>query len=441
MRRPRRSLRSAGRGAAGAARLRLGLLAFLSLGALPACTVAGPRPGAPEPPGGPGVEPGDVTGAEPSVRVGVVVNVESLRVDGTGGLELVDEGGRVRARSDAGESWTMRRSDGGVAANRSGETVRVPGSLVVRPRSGEVMVDGSRYRGSVLIRPGESGVTAVNTLDLETYLLGVVPHEIGSGRPPEDLEAVKAQAVAARTYAIRNMGRRSDLGFDVYATVSDQVYGGADSEDAAATRAVRETHGQILTYQGEPIEAYYHSTCGGQTAALHEVWDSEPRPYLRSVSDEKPGGGWYCESSNRFRWTEEWTGDELVRLVEQGLEEHTGRQLDLNRIEEIGVDSRTTSGRVASLSIRTDAGTFDVPGDRVRWVLRPEQGRILNSAAIALHPSGNDGVEHLAVEGAGWGHGIGMCQVGAMGRSRAGQSYQEILQAYYPGTSLSQLYR
>lgn len=416
--------------------LRLPGLAFLTAVALPACTVAGPRPdGVPE------VPPTEAPDAEPEVRIGVVVDSPSVRIDGTGGFELTDESGRVRARGTAGSGWVARRSDGGVEAAGPGETVRVRGSLVVRPDGGEVLVNGTRYRGSVLVRPTAEGVTAVNLLDLESYLLGVVPHEIGSGRPAEEIEAVKAQAVAARTYAIRHMGRRSDLGFDLYATVSDQVYGGAESEDAAATRAVRETRGEILTYDGEPIEAYYHSTCGGRTAAIEEVWDSDPRPYLRSVSDERPDGGWYCESSNRFRWTEEWTRPELLETLESGLQSQTPSGVDLNRVDDIEVTDRTTSGRVARMVIRTDAGTFTLGGDSVRWILRPEPGRILNSSAIAVHPEGDGQVEHLTVEGAGWGHGIGMCQIGALGRSRDGRSYREILQVYYPGTRLSRLYR
>src|SRR5690606_24745040 len=125
---------------------------------------------------------------------------------------------------------------------------------------------------------------------MENYLLGVVPFEIGRVGP-DLVEASKAQAVAARTYAIRYLGRRDSLGFDVFATVEDQVYGGAEGEHEPVSVAVRETAGQILTYGREPIEAFYHSTCGGVTAAIEEVWDEPPRPYLRSVIDVNPVTG------------------------------------------------------------------------------------------------------------------------------------------------------
>jgi stage II sporulation protein D len=308
---------------------------------------------------------------------------------------------------------------------------------VARPTDGRVRIDGTVYRGAVLLRRGEAGVTAVNLVDLETYLLGVVPLEIGRGRPPEELEAVKAQAIAARTYTIRHMGRRDDKGFDLYATVADQVYGGADAEDEVASRAVRETTGEILVHDGEPIEAYYHSTCGGRTAAIEEVWGGSPRPYLKSVSDRRPDGGWYCESSNRFRWTEEWDAEELRATLSRTL---GGGDDQVTTVEAVEVTGRTRSGRAEALRIRTNLGQARVPGDSIRRVLAPEPGRILNSSAIDVDTQLSDDGLALRVEGAGWGHGIGMCQVGALGRARDGQSYREILLTYYPETRIARLY-
>ena len=401
---------------------------------LAACTVAGPRPGADD--------AAPEMAAEPEVRVGIQVDVESVTVGGGDGLVLADEGGGTLAESDAGRDWTVRRAGAGLEAVGDGETVRAGSSIVVRPAGNAPIRVGDRtYRGAVLLRAAAEGVTAVNLLDMETYLLGVVPLEIGGGRPAEELEAVKAQAVAARTYAIRHIGRRADLGFDFYATVMDQVYGGAGAEDPTASRAVRETRGQIITYEGEPIEAYYHSTCGGRTAALDEVWPGEPRPYLRSVSDRKPEGGWYCETSNRFRWTEEWNEDTLEAALTSGFEQRGVASGQVTRVESMEILGRTPSGRAETLRIRTNLGEHRISGDSIRWILRPEPGRILNSTAIALETDEESGVvTHARVEGAGWGHGIGMCQIGALGRSRAGHDYREILRTYYPGTRIAELY-
>ncbi|MBW3554644.1 MAG: SpoIID/LytB domain-containing protein [Gemmatimonadetes bacterium] len=404
-----------------------------------ACTVAGPREAPrPEP-----VErvPG-ATGAEPAVRVGVVVDTPSLEIGGTAGVDLLDAEGRVRGRAPAGQTRVARRAGAGVEVEGGGEVVRVSTGLTLRPiDGGEVVVNGKRYRGDVLLRLSERGLTAVNIVEMETYLLGVVPLEIGGGRPPEELEAVKAQAVAARTYAVRHMGRRESLGFDIYGSTMDQVYGGADADDPVSARAVRETRGEIIVYEGEPIEAFYHSTCGGHTAALEEVWVGEPRPYLTAVSDARPGGGFYCESSNRFRWTESWTRSELVETLERGLSAHVGRDVDVATVRSMAVTGRTTSGRTEAVSIRTDAGDFRIRGDSIRWILRPEPNRILNSALIELHTEGSGEVTGLTVDGGGWGHGIGMCQIGAVARSREGQSYREILTTYYRGTRIARLYQ
>ncbi len=407
------------------------LLSTLLVGA---CTVAGPRPGGPAP-----VEEPPVAAlrAEPEVRIGLRVDVASVELGGTGRIEVVDDAGRVRASGPG--PWTVRLVDGGLELQNGGETVRSTGVLIARPAGGQVRVDGKRYRGAILLRRGASGVTAANVLDMETYLLGVVPHEIGAGRPPEEVEAVKAQAIAARTYAVRHMGRRDALGFDFYATVQDQVYGGAESEDPVSTDAVRATAGEVITFEGEPIEAYYHSTCGGRTAALHEVWPGSPRPYLQSVSDRRPDGGWFCESSNRFRWTEEWDEAELESTLTAALSTR-GWSGAVTEVESIEVTERSPSGRAAQLRLRTNLGEDVVPGDSIRWLLRPEPNRILNSTAIELHTSGDGHVTRLVVEGAGWGHGIGMCQIGALGRARAGHSYREILGSYYPGTRIVRLY-
>ncbi|NIP83477.1 MAG: SpoIID/LytB domain-containing protein, partial [Gemmatimonadetes bacterium] len=247
----------------------------------------------------------------------------------------------------------MVRTADGVELTGADGTLRVRGPIVARPVAGQVRIDDTTYRGAALVRPAAEGVTAVNLVELETYLLGVVPREIGGGRPPEELEAVKAQAIAARTYAVRQLGRRDALGFDYYGSVLDQVYGGMDAEDETTTRAVRETRGEVVVHDGEPIEAYYHSTCGGRTAALEEVWGGEPRPYLRSVSDRRPDGGWYCESSNRFRWTEHWTHDELLATLTAGLRER-GEVGAVTRVESLEVTGRTRSGRAEALRVATN---------------------------------------------------------------------------------------
>ncbi len=412
-----------------------GAVPVLAALALAGCAVAGPR--ADIPPAGP------LPTAEPMVRVGVAVNVEGVTVSSEAAYEIVDGGGSVVARPAAGEAWRIGVSDDGLDA-RGPDRRRARGltpPVVVRSAGDVVTVDGMTYRGTALIQPGEAGrVTVVNTLALEAYLLGVVPHELGE-RPESEIEAVKAQAVAARTYAIRHLGARGGP-FDFFATVADQVYRGLAGEEEVAWRAVEETRGEIVTYRGEAILAYYHSTCGGRTANVEEVWvGRDPVPYLRSVSDVTADGA-YCDSSNRYRWSESWTRSELLAALGRGLAEHAGWRVGSpRRVRRLEIEERTSSGRVARLVVETDDGRFTIRGDSARWVLRPEPDRILNSSRFELDGRVQGGeIVSLTAEGGGWGHGVGMCQMGAIGRARAGQSYREILRTYYQGTDIVRLY-
>ncbi|MQA90892.1 MAG: SpoIID/LytB domain-containing protein [Gemmatimonas sp.] len=381
------------------------------------------------------------------VRVGLIVDTTAVQLGATTDYELVDPAGQVVRRLGAEETVTVHAGPAsGLIVEVGGVRDEVGNSLIVRPSAeGFVFVGEKFYRGTALVRSvGPGRLTAINQVDMESYLLGVVPHEIGRVGP-ELLEAAKAQAVAARTYALRYLGRRDSLGFDVFATVEDQVYGGAEAEHDPVTRSVLETSGEILTYGGEPVDAFYHSTCAGRTAAIHEVWPDEvPRPYLVSVVDVDPETGEAFDvTSNRFRWTERWTADELQAILSQTLADSLpAGQADVGELLDFEVFDRTTSGRIRTLRITTSEGFFDVGGDRIRWIFPTPSGSILNSSKFDVHTERDSQgrVQAVVAEGMGWGHGIGMCQVGAMGRARAGQSYRTILGAYYPGTDVVDLY-
>ena len=435
----------------------------LSLAALAACggprepvygpvpTPPAPRPAPPAPAPPPAEVPAPAPAASaPPVRVGLVVDTSSGSVSSPSGLTVETERGENIDELEQGRGVAFSTDEGGISmtvmdaggspVGRSRRGLASP--VVVRAADGGVVqLRGVPYRGAIVVQnAGRRGLTFVNRVDMESYLLGVVPREIGDVDATA-YEAMKAQAVAARTYAMKNMGRRTELGFDVYATTADQVYGGAPAERETVSRAVRETAGEVLTWGGRPIDAYYHSTCAGRTAAIDEVWNVGPVPYLVSVEDVDPrtGAAW-DRASSRFTWTERWSHDQLVAILNRTLADSLrGRRI--GRIEDMDVVSRTQSGRVRAMRIDTDAGTFTVGRDRVRWILTPTRGGILNSSKfdVRLDRSGGDVVSVVA-EGGGWGHGIGMCQVGAIARARAGQDYRTILGAYYPGTRLERAY-
>lgn len=299
------------------------------------------------------------------------------------------------------------------------------------------------------------GLLVVNRLRVEDYLRGVVPLEIGAVGEPERA-ALEAQAVAARSYVYVRLDDpdrpRGGTRYDVLATVTDQVYGGVAAETPVADEAIAATTGEVLTYDGRVVNAPYHAACGGTTAEPEEVWREAAVPYLQRVSDQIPGTDhYYCEGSAHFRWTRTFTRGELVTLLDRYLRQYGSRtpggapgsgmthtSSGLGTIHAISIESLTPSGRVGSLAVTTSHGTVYVRGNDIRFVLREPDGEILHSTYFAIEnePVHGGSVAGLTLEGRGNGHGVGMCQWGAIGRARAGQDYRTILQTYYPGTVL-----
>lgn len=334
-------------------------------------------------------------------------------------------------------------------ATARGELVRLEGPRTVSRRAlllaaaddrSPVEVDGRGYRGAIEIRRGSDGVRIINRVALEDYLVGVVSAEMGR-RAETERAAVEAQAVASRTYAIRHLGRGGPDGHDLVATVSHQVYQGTAREEPLAREAVAATRGEILTWGGEPIDAFYSSTCGGHTESSGAVFVGGDRPYLPARPDVASDGTPWCASSPRFRWRESWTADQLAAILRRSLAAEglpTARASDLR---EMRVLDRSSSGRIAVLELAGTNGGTPVRGSAIRRVLTTTAGGLLWSADFTVRISRQGGrVERIEAEGRGSGHGVGMCQWGAIGRARAGQDYRMILASYYPGTALETIY-
>jgi stage II sporulation protein D len=229
----------------------------------------------------------------------------------------------------------------------------------------------------------------------------------------------------------------------VTASVADQIYGGADVETAVSDAGVSATRGLVLQYGGHVVNAPYHSACGGSTAAADEIWRTSTEPYLQRVSDQIPGTDrYYCDIAPRFRWTRTLDGETLRAALVRYLASYTrtpggypGTPLDIQ------VDTRTPSGRVGTLKIATDRGNYVLRGNDIRYVLRAPGAEILNSTSFTVESMpGRDGsIAKLILRGTGYGHGVGMCQWGAIGRARAGEDVRSILRTYYPGTTVAAL--
>lgn len=319
-------------------------------------------------------------------------------------VRLEREGGSVRVDIGA-ETW-----------RRSQDTVFVRGAL-----DRLLAVNTRSYRGVVLAFVSREGeLVVVNELSIEEYLSGVVPCEIG---PIEarTFEAVKAQAVAARTFALSRLGSRQGLGFQLYDSFRrDQEYRGAGSEVELARRAVEETRGEVLTYKGRVVQALYHANCGGVTA-------NGSQPYLKSVRDT-PGhrrrGAAFCSGSRNYSWNTSMPRSEF----EQKLARLAGREKV--GLRSLRLEKDRVSGRVSKVHVSTNRGAFVVAGSDFRF------GVGLKSTLFELSLRGN----RVVVDGRGWGHGSGMCQDGAVGMARKGCDYRQILTHYYSGVALEGRY-
>ncbi len=316
-----------------------------------------------------------------------------------------------------------------------------------------VLIGGAQYRGAAEVMRNASGALAgINELPVEEYLYGVLPRELSPVSYPE-AEAQKAQAVAARTYAHANLGKHWNNGYDLGATVADQVYGGAGAEHAVSTAAVNATAGIVATYNGAMINALFYATSGGRTSNSEDVFPAA-EPYLRGVWDAPPGQelpstaalladlrtpawtGAYGGFHGYHRWNYRWTMAQISCVVGDFANKPVGK------VNAINVLGRSATGRVTQIEYVTDAGTFV---DN-RGAIRSSLAYVNASGVPTLLPSNLFVVERVtdasgaltgyAVYGGGNGHGAGLAQTGAVGMARAGHSYDQILKKYYTGIAL-----
>jgi stage II sporulation protein D len=325
--------------------------------------------------------------------------------------------------------------------NNIKKELRLPCTLFVFSATNLLELGENAYRGAIIVAPDSAGaLSLINALHVEDYLRGVVPLEIGSLSETE-IEALKAQTIAARTYTYKKMLLNAGQLFDLASTVADQVYGGANAEAAAPDMAIHATKDLILTHNNDIIDAYYHSTCGGTTANVEDVWGGESLPYLRSRSDSDNGGKAYCGKGGAFRWTETWSMNKLSNIIKQHVGEgnlvppylgegHFTPPYDDWAVRRIEVRERSQCGRVKRLAIVTKVGEYIASGEKARFVLRRNNAsqQALRSANFSNAAMANG---EITISGVGYGHGVGMCQVGAIARARAGENFERILRAYY----------
>jgi stage II sporulation protein D len=378
-----------------------------------------------------------------SVRVMLHQNRSKAAVRSSGTVAL-HNGGTAGAVSFSGGSSIERGDAFGRVFVSTGSLGRIgvvlPCTLLAVSESGMVVIENLACRGSIIISAEQSGnFSLANYIDVEDYLRGVVPLEVGKGGA-DVAEAVKAQAIAARTYTYRKMQDNAGAGYDVSATVSDQVYGGAEAESDACSRAIADTRGEVMLCHDSLVYAYYHSTCGGRTANIEDVWNKSKLGYLRSVDDENGWSGPYCAQSGSFAWEERWPLATFTNIVTRFSRETFPQNASTGDVRGISVDARFSCGRAKQVGVHTSSGTFLYGGDKVRFVFRRNQpGFPILKSSLITDVSVRD--DTVVIKGRGYGHGVGMCQTGALARAKHGQKYDEILHAYYTGVTIRKVTR
>lgn len=281
--------------------------------------------------------------------------------------------------------------------------------------SGYLSNNNKTYRGTFLLYLSAGELLLVNQVMLEQYLYGVLPCEVS---PNWEKEALKAQAVAARTFAIYNRLNNKTPEYDLEAGVASQVYKGFDIEAAPTNNAINETTGEILAYEDTIIQAFFHSNSGGKTASSAEVWGGDYK-YLQSIDDP------YSASSKGYKWKYEISSDKLSALMLKS-------KFTIGSVEEISIIDRTESNRVNTLKLKGTTGDIIIKGKDLRALIGNEQIKSTNFTVSSI--SGG-----FTFEGFGWGHGVGLSQEGAREMANLGRTYKEILRHYYKDTKIKKV--
>ena len=287
--------------------------------------------------------------------------------------------------------------------------------ISVEPVGGSrVYINGRIFRGEIRVFKDGRKLTVVNAVDLEEYLYGVMRNEVSTWWP---MEALKAQAIAARTYALNQINESKGKDYDVTADVSSQVYGGIFSEKWRTNRAVDETRDEVLTYNGAIFPAFFHATCGGSTFDAAYLWNIDLPP-LKGVKCR------WCRKSPHFYW-EKWLS---VKETEEKL---AAAGYSVGDIIGFETEKRDPfSARILELKVKGNKGEAAILAKDFRRIIGADIVRSTNFKVTLIG-------EYVAFEGLGWGHGVGLCQWGAYYMSRAGKKAAEILEFYYPGSKIT----
>lgn len=346
------------------------------------------------------------------VRVLIAENAKSVYVKHSGRVNIYTQDKSKKYKiSQAGTLSVKVHKNGQVQV---GTLIAAQPIIIESVDNVTLEINGNKYTGKFWVMPGKTTFNIIEQISLEQYLYGVLPYEM---HPSWALEALKAQAVAARTYTLKSIEKKAKEPFDLYSDVRSQVYKGAGNVYESVKKAVDQTRGEVLAYKGELFFTYYHANCGGGTDHVH-IWNPK-------APDIKPLSGNSCKFDTHSK-SHDFKQDISKSVVEkfaksQGLK---------GTLKSIKVAKKTSSGRAVTLTLKTSGGSKTVSCANFR------AATLIRSCKLTKITTGSTKVHF---EGHGYGHGIGMCQDGAHGMAKQNYTYKQILKHYYPGAILSQM--
>lgn len=347
-----------------------------------------------------------------TVTVGILFDIESLNIASD------------KKYSIKNSEKTLNLSEGNINLRILGDKIIVGKynlKLPVKITSDSyILVNKVIYRGNILIRLSKNGkLNIINVLNIEDYLKGVLPKEASASW---DIEALKVQAVISRSYAVKNLNRHIAENFNVCPTVHCQVYGGASAENEKCNKAIADTQGQVLMFDGEIAQTVFHASCGGYTEDPKYVWDwkNETPDYLKGRKDK------YCSDSPHNKWTCALSETTIrKKLLAAGYK--------IENIKDITLSGKTDGNAKEFVIIKHKEGKLKLKAYKFR--LAVDSGLIKSAMIKNIKRKGTD----FIFSGRGWGHRVGLCQCGAQAMAEKGFSYKKILQYYYPKTEIKNI--
>jgi len=344
------------------------------------------------------------------IKIGIIESTNGVSIGGEDDFEIADIKTDEKIKISGGNIYAVRISKGKIIF---GKKQFINDMKIISPKSDKkITVDGKRYKGNIILKiNNRKKLAVINELGLEEYICGIMTKEVS---PAWSFESLKAQSVVARTFAIKNLGKHGSHGFDLCSKTHCQVYGGFDSEDERSNKAVYDTAGEVLKYDGEIINALYHSSCGGRTEDVRNVWSDSKTENPEYLTGVKCG---FCEKDKWYNWSASIS----LKMVCSNLRTYGYKVGDVKKIKTVG---RTSSDRVKEVLIEHSKGKLWLRSNKFRMAMNPN---IIRSANFTVKIK--NGAAYF--RGHGWGHGAGMCQWGAKGMAEHGWSYKKILKHYY----------